>query len=99
MLCGGQFESLLPGVNTFGRDKQIAWMMWHSAADLKLPEIQRVLEGVPDDLAHVIQRLVAKDQSARYRTAQEALNDLEKGAACDGANVGGSRSRSRGGRR
>ena len=76
LLCGSQFETLLPSLGTFGRDKQIGWMMWHSAADVKLPEIRRVLEGVPDDLAHVIERLTIKDQSRRYASAEEALYDL-----------------------
>ena len=31
-------------------------MMWHAAADRNLPEISRVLEGVPDDLARVVQQ-------------------------------------------
>jgi len=68
-MVGAHFESLLPTLATFGRNKQLAWMMWHSTADVKLPDIQRVLEGVPEDLAHVIQRLIAKDQSQRYRSA------------------------------
>jgi serine/threonine-protein kinase len=79
LLTGKHFASLLPTLATFGRDKQVAWMMWHSTADVKLPEIQRVMEGVPDDLAHVIQRLIAKDQSQRYATATEALQDLHSG--------------------
>ncbi len=77
LMVGAQFESLLPTLATFGRNKQLAWMMWHSTADVKLPDIQRVLEGVPEDLAHVIQRLIAKDQSQRYRSAHEALRDLQ----------------------
>ena len=52
-------------------------MMWHATANVKLPDIQRVLAGVPDDLAKVIQRLIAKDQSQRYRSAGEALRDLQ----------------------
>ena len=79
LMTGKHFASLLPTLATFGRDKQVAWMMWHSTADVKLPDIQRVLEGVPDDLAHVIQRLIAKDQSQRYASAPEALQDLQTG--------------------
>ena len=77
LMVGSHFESLLPTLATFGRNKQLAWMMWHSTADVKLPDIERVLEGVPEDLAHVIQRLIAKDQSQRYRSAHEALRDLQ----------------------
>ena len=76
LMVGSHFESLLPTLATFGRNKQLAWMMWHSTADVKLPDIQRVLEGVPEDLAQIIQRLIAKDQSQRYRSAREALRDL-----------------------
>jgi eukaryotic-like serine/threonine-protein kinase len=79
LMVGSHFESLLPTLATFGRNKQVAWMMWHSTADVKLPDIERVLEGVPPDLARVIQRLIAKDQSQRYRSAREALGDLQSG--------------------
>ena len=34
---------------------------------------------MPDDLAHVIQRLIAKDQSQRYASAAGALQDLQTG--------------------
>ena len=76
LMCGPKFESLFPGLSAFGRNKQVAWMMWHVAADRRLPEIKRVLEGVPEDLAQVIQKLTQKDQSKRYQTADEALSDL-----------------------
>src|SRR5208283_3868963 len=77
LMVGAQFESLLPTLATFGRHKQLAWMMWHSTADVKLPDIQRVLEGVPPDLGHVVERLIAKDQAQRYRSAAEALRSLQ----------------------
>ncbi|HEY3965914.1 MAG TPA: serine/threonine-protein kinase [Planctomycetaceae bacterium] len=76
LMCGENFEELFPGLNAFGRDRQMAWMMWHAAPDRKLPEIKRVLADVPDDLALVIQKLTAKQQSQRYRSADEALSDL-----------------------
>lgn len=76
LMCGSRFESLFPGLGSFGRNRQIAWMMWHSAADRKLPEINRVLEGVPEDLARVIQKLVVKDQARRYPSAADVLRDL-----------------------
>ncbi|MBN1590340.1 MAG: serine/threonine protein kinase, partial [Pirellulales bacterium] len=76
LMCGGRFEDLFPGLGSFGRNRQIAWMMWHSAADRHLPAVGQILEGVPDDLARVINRLVVKDQASRYRSATEALADL-----------------------
>ena len=77
LMCGPNFETLFPGLNAFGRDRQVGWMMWHAAPDRKLPEISRVLEGVPEDLAHVVQKLVSKDQSQRYQSAAEALSELQ----------------------
>ncbi|MBI2481414.1 MAG: serine/threonine protein kinase, partial [Planctomycetia bacterium] len=76
LMCGGHFETLFPGLNMYGRDQQIAWMMWHSAPDRRLPAISRTLDGVPPDLAHIIQRLVEKDPAKRYRTASDVLADL-----------------------
>ena len=88
LMCGPQFESLFPGLGTFGRDRQIAWLMWHAAPDRNLPEIARVLEGVPEDLARVIQRLTVKDQARRYHSAQSALRDLRAGEAALGDDGG-----------
>ena len=76
LLCGEQFESLFPGLNIIGRDQQVAWLMWHTAADRRLPEINRVLEGVPQDLVTVIEKLTQKDPAKRYRTAEDAVADL-----------------------
>lgn len=76
LMCGENFEELFPGLNAFGRDRQMAWMMWHAAPDRRLPEIQRVLADVPEDLARTIQKLTAKPQAQRYKSADEALSDL-----------------------
>lgn len=84
LMCGPHFESLFPGLGTFGRDPQIAWLMWHAAPDRCLPEITRVLEGVPDDLVRVVSRLVVKDQARRYRSAQEAIAELRADATALG---------------
>ena len=83
LMCGPRFDSLFPGLTTLGRDEQIAWLMWHAAADRKLPQIARVLEGVPEDLARVVQRLVTKDQARRYASADDVLRDLRPRAGTD----------------
>ena len=61
LMCGEHFETLFPGMNMYGRDRQMAWMMWHSAFDRRLPEVSRVLDGVPPDLAFIIQKMTEKD--------------------------------------
>ena len=41
LMCGDRISrSLFPGLSAFGRDKQMAWMMWHAAPDRRLPEIR-----------------------------------------------------------
>jgi tRNA A-37 threonylcarbamoyl transferase component Bud32 len=78
LMCGtDHFENLFPGLTAFAKDKQAAWIMWHAALDRRLPEISRVMEGVPSDLAKVIQKLTEKDPKKRYATADEALSDLQ----------------------
>ncbi len=80
LMCGAaHFDTLFPGLGAFGRDQQIAWMMWQSAPDRRLPEIARVLEGVPPDLARVIEKLCQKNPADRYQTAEQAINDLKVG--------------------
>ena len=64
LMCGSQFESLFPGLGSYGRDKQIGWMMWHGARDRALPPVARVLADVPEDLARVIEHLTVKNQKA-----------------------------------
>ena len=76
LMCGENFESLFPGLSAFGRNKQVAWMMWHAAPDRRLPDIKRVLEGVPEDLGTVVQKLCEKDQTKRFKSADEALDAL-----------------------
>jgi serine/threonine-protein kinase len=79
LLCGPRFMDLFPGLSTFGRDEQMAWLMWHAAPDLRLPPVRRVLEGVPADVATVIDKLVQKDQAQRFVSAEEALSHLAIG--------------------
>ncbi|MBM4090359.1 MAG: serine/threonine protein kinase, partial [Planctomycetes bacterium] len=78
LLCGSRFDTLFPGLNMFGRDQQLAWMMWHSAPDRRLPRIRDVLDGVPADLAAVIERMTCKDPRQRYRSADQVIADLER---------------------
>ncbi len=77
LMCGEHFETLFPGLNMYGRDRQMAWMMWHSAVDRRLPEVSRVLDGVPADLAYIIQKMTEKDPAKRYRSTDEVLADLK----------------------
>ena len=78
LMCGSAFADLFPGLNPNGGNAQAAWMMWHAAPDRKLPPIGHVLEGVPPDLAAVIERMIEKNPKARFQSADEVLSQLGK---------------------
>ena len=65
-----------PSLHMFGRDQQLAWMMWHSAPDRRLPRIKDVLEGVPEQLAAIIEKMANKDPAQRYQSADQIIADL-----------------------
>lgn len=82
LMCGAMFHELFPGLNAEGPQADATWMMWHAAADRRLPPIANVLEGVPRDLATVIEKLIEKNPKDRFQTADEvlaALGDESKG--------------------
>lgn len=87
LLVGPDFDSLFPDLIAFGRDPQMAWMMWHCSKDRRFPPIQSTLAGVPDDLAHVLNKLTEKDQSKRYQSAREVILDLKSGAKPVGESI------------
>ena len=75
-MCGRQFESLFPALGHL-RPRQADRLDDVARGGRPAPAGNRpVLEGVPDDLARVIQRMVAKDPASGTATAQEALRDL-----------------------
>ena len=77
LMCGSAFVDLFPGLNPQQEgNSQASWMMWHAAPDRKLPPINQVLEGVPPDLAAVIERLIQKNPKARFQSAEEVLAQL-----------------------
>lgn len=76
LLCGAGFRDLFPGLDLSDPQSDATWMMWHAAADRRLPPISQVLEGVPSDLASIIDRMICKDPSARYQSADEILDQL-----------------------
>ena len=79
LMVGPEFHSLFPDLIAFGRDPQMAWMMWHCSADRKFPPVQSILKGVPDDLASVVEKLTAKKQADRYQNAKDVIADLTGG--------------------
>ena len=78
LLIGNRFDSLFSGVGPDVADPEIAWMRWHGSLNERLPPLKELLPGLPEDLNRVITRLLEKEVSKRYKSANEALDDLKK---------------------
>ena len=75
LLKGPQFESLFPGTGKGAIDADMAWLRWHSSPD-ELASTKKLVKGIPDDLAHVLDRMLKKRVVDRAQTAQEVLSEL-----------------------
>ncbi len=75
LLKGPKFESLFPGTGKGAIDADIAWLRWHSSPE-ELASTKKLVPGIPDDLAHVLDRMLKKRVSERAQTAQEVLKEL-----------------------
>lgn len=75
LLKGPQFETLFPGTGKGAIDADIAWLRWHSSPD-DLPPTKKLVKNLPDDLAHVLDRMLKKRVADRPQSAQEVLKDL-----------------------
>ena len=75
LLKGPKFESLFPGTGKGAIDADIAWLRWHSSPD-ELASTKKLVPGIPDDLAHVLDWMLKKRVSERAQTAQDVLKDL-----------------------
>ena len=75
LLKGPKFESLFPGTGKGAIDADIAWLRWHSSPD-ELASTKKLVPGIPDDLAHVLDSMLKKRVSERAQTAQDVLKEL-----------------------
>lgn len=75
LLKGPQFDSLFPGTGKGAIDPDIAWLRWHSSPD-ELASTRKLVKGIPDDLANVLDRMLKKRVADRPQSAREVLNEL-----------------------
>lgn len=76
LLLGSRFQSLFRGVSRGSVNPTDAWARWHRNPRRRWPAAGTLVEGLPESLAEVIDRLTAKDVDRRYATAEEALEPL-----------------------
>lgn len=88
MLLGEtRFRQALPEIYGANEPQQIAqnWLRWHTDLARTAPNLQRVDAQIPPALAKIIERMMAKDANARYKSASEIRRDLT--AFSQGKNV------------
>ncbi|MCY3021865.1 MAG: trypsin-like peptidase domain-containing protein, partial [Planctomycetota bacterium] len=72
---GATLYHLVTGRTPFEGSTAASVMLKH--INKELPNPQDIVESIPDGVAHVIQKMMAKDPADRYRDCKELLDDLE----------------------
>lgn len=62
--------------NTARQDRPRRWVLWHTDLASAARNLNDIDPTIPRPLANVVQRMMAKDLSARYRNASDARRDL-----------------------
>ena len=75
LLKGPQFDGMFPGTGKGAIDADMAWLRWHSSPE-ELASTRKLVKGIPDDLAHVLDRMLKKQVADRPQSAQEVLTEL-----------------------
>ncbi|HVT30594.1 MAG TPA: bifunctional serine/threonine-protein kinase/formylglycine-generating enzyme family protein, partial [Lacipirellulaceae bacterium] len=75
LLKGPQFDSLFPGTGKGAIDADMAWLRWHSSPE-ELASTHKLVKGIPDDLAHVLDHMLKKHVADRPQSVQEVISEL-----------------------
>ena len=76
LLVGPGFDRRFKGVGPESADPALGWLRWHGSAAEAMPPTRELVSKAPEDLARVLDRMVAKPVSERYASAEAALADL-----------------------
>ena len=68
-----RFESLFKGMYDNSSD---LWIRWHENQYETLPPLSDILEGFPNGLTNILQKMIEKPLRQRYSLARDVLNDL-----------------------
>jgi len=79
LLKGPKFDDLFTGTGADAINPDVGWMRVHGSKVEKTPLAATVIRGLPSDLSRVIDRMLQKEVSKRYASAEAALADLGGG--------------------
>lgn len=80
LLTGPSFSSFFRGAGQNAIDEDAAWLRWHTSPNETISRIEEMVPKISPDIANVITRMIRKEVSARYKSADEALHDLKEQA-------------------
>jgi len=76
LFAGDRFGRGFQGIGENAADDDHAWFQWHGST-LLAPDATVFQKSCSKDLVSIIAKLVCKNQDDRYKTAQDALQDLQ----------------------
>ncbi|HUX15145.1 MAG TPA: protein kinase, partial [Phycisphaerae bacterium] len=73
-----KFAQVFKDVLRDERAQQVRWMHWHANAGLKAPSLKEVQPGVPPLISKIVDRMMEKDPSKRFATAEQIIRWLRR---------------------
>ncbi len=79
MLLGPEkFGEIFADVLRDERAQQVRWMHWHSNPGLRAPALKDVQPGIPPLISKIVERMMEKDPSRRFGTADQIIRWLRR---------------------
>ncbi|MGB2754715.1 MAG: protein kinase [Phycisphaerae bacterium] len=73
-----KFAQVFKDVLRDERAQQVRWMHWHANAGLKVPSLKEVQPGVPPLISKIVDRMMEKDPSKRFASAEQIIRWLRR---------------------
>jgi len=73
-----KFAQVFKDVLRDERAQQVRWMHWHANAGLRAPPLKEVQPGVPPLISKIIARMMEKDPSKRFASADQIIRWLRR---------------------
>ncbi len=79
MLIGPEkFREVFSEIYSDPQSANIRWMHWHSNSGIKAPSLREVQPGVPPLVARIVDRMMDKDPSRRFASADQIIKWLRQ---------------------
>jgi len=73
-----KFAQVFKDVLRDERAQQVRWMHWHANANSRAPSLKEVQPGVPPLISKIVDRMMEKDPSKRFASAEQIIRWLRR---------------------